>query len=104
LTLLRNPALENLDIDAVIKTVQAQLPGMVVERLRPRHPADIFSIWYFGWNEEDSQIALSSLVGWAPYFVITYVDGLAVDERGWANTREDAVERVVNFLKVNHPK
>jgi hypothetical protein len=99
-----NPDLTELDIDSVITEVRRRLPGVVVQRLGQRHWADQFAVWYFGWDGGNKQIRLSSMVGHAPFFV-NFAELVSDDDpRGWAETREDAIESVVRYLSPIEPK
>jgi hypothetical protein len=90
---------ERSDIVAVIAEVRQRLPAVVVQRIRFRHGGDIYGAWYFSWKVGGQEIFLSSLVGFAPFFVVVSQPPPASNLKDWARTRDEAVDVVVRHLE-----
>ena len=88
----------NRDIDELIERLKARLPGVEVDQLEPTEAGgDEDGLWFFRMPGADSEIAVESPTGDAP-FSIEHDDMRSSAEAETAGSVEEAVEKVVAYL------
>lgn len=83
------------DIDAVIERLRAEHPGVRVEQLSVRRPADDGDLWYFSHPDSPHDVQIEGAGGDCPFLVEEWNGG-----RTTADTVDAAVAAIETWLSL----
>jgi hypothetical protein len=89
-----NPSPE-ADVHRIVDLVRQRLPGLTVEQLQVRWPADDNGLWFFSLPNLPSDVQIESHTGNCPFLIEWCGDNTCFTE----STPESTAQRVIGLLE-----